>query len=192
VTGVANAGWYPDPFQRHEHRYFNGNVWTDQVSDGGSLSTAPPLQQQWAPTSPAWSAPGQQLARPAYPVATPGQYVPGADERSAAMWCHLGVLLVGVLTCGVLTLLAWIIPLAIMNGKGRESAFVRHHASQALNFFIEMLIAGAVAFVLVFVLIGFILLPALIIWNLVFLIVASVKASSGEWYFIPANLPLIR
>jgi uncharacterized protein len=117
--------------------------------------------------------------------------VPAADERSSAMWCHLGVLLIGVLSCGALTLLAWIVPLVIMNGKGRESAFVRHHASQALNFYIEMLIAGIVAFVLLFVLIGFVLLPLLIIWNLVFLIVASVQASNGEWYRIPANLPLI-
>jgi hypothetical protein len=29
------AQWYPDPVGRHEHRYWDGQNWTDQVSDGG-------------------------------------------------------------------------------------------------------------------------------------------------------------
>lgn len=35
------ANWYPDPTQRHEHRYFDGTNWTDHVSDRGVTSTDP-------------------------------------------------------------------------------------------------------------------------------------------------------
>jgi hypothetical protein len=32
------AGWFPDPHRRHELRYWNGTVWTDDVSDGGATA----------------------------------------------------------------------------------------------------------------------------------------------------------
>jgi uncharacterized Tic20 family protein len=107
------------------------------------------------------------------------------------MWCHLGPLLMSVLTCGLLAILAWIVPLAIMNGTGRTSPFVRHHAAQSLNFYIEMFIAGFISVALMFLVIGFLLFPLVVIWELVFAIIATVQASSGRWFRIPANLPLI-
>lgn len=36
------AGWYPDPGQGHEYRYWDGLAWTERVSDGGATSTDPP------------------------------------------------------------------------------------------------------------------------------------------------------
>jgi uncharacterized protein YxjI len=36
------AGWYPDPFGRHELRWFDGRQWTDQVNTGGKASSDPP------------------------------------------------------------------------------------------------------------------------------------------------------
>lgn len=137
----------------------------------------PPPAAQWGPTD----AYGRPIA----------QYDPAPDERTSAMWCHLGPLLISVLTCGVLAILGWIVPLVIMNGKGRTSPFVRHHAAQSLNFYIEMFIAGFVSAILMFVLIGFLLFPIVVLWELIFVIVATVQASSGRWYRIPANLPLI-
>ena len=35
------ANWYPDPTGRHEHRYWDGNAWTDHVSDRGVTGTDP-------------------------------------------------------------------------------------------------------------------------------------------------------
>ena len=29
------SGWFPDPGGRHEHRYWDGNAWTDHVADRG-------------------------------------------------------------------------------------------------------------------------------------------------------------
>ena len=40
-AAVPAAGWHADPMSRHEHRYWNGNEWTDQVSDSGQVSSDP-------------------------------------------------------------------------------------------------------------------------------------------------------
>lgn len=42
VGGGPSGGWHPDPFGRHEHRYWDGTAWTDQVSDAGQAGTDPP------------------------------------------------------------------------------------------------------------------------------------------------------
>jgi uncharacterized Tic20 family protein len=107
------------------------------------------------------------------------------------MWCHVGPLLVSALSCGTLAIVAWIVPLFIMMGRGQTSPFVRHHAAQSLNFYIEMFLAGFISVVLMLVIVGFLVFPFLVIWSLVFTIVASVQAANGRWYRIPANLSLI-
>ncbi|HLI15639.1 MAG TPA: DUF2510 domain-containing protein [Acidimicrobiales bacterium] len=38
---TALFGWYPDPSGRHELRYFDGRVWSDQVADRGAVATDP-------------------------------------------------------------------------------------------------------------------------------------------------------
>jgi uncharacterized protein YxjI len=35
-------GWYPDPWGKHEHRYFDGDAWTDHVASHGRQSEDPP------------------------------------------------------------------------------------------------------------------------------------------------------
>ncbi|MEM7093432.1 MAG: phospholipid scramblase-related protein [Actinomycetota bacterium] len=35
------ADWYPDPYGRHELRYWDGGVWTDHVSSNGRQATDP-------------------------------------------------------------------------------------------------------------------------------------------------------
>lgn len=37
------ASWQPDPSRRHELRYWDGNRWTEHVSDAGRQSTDPPV-----------------------------------------------------------------------------------------------------------------------------------------------------
>jgi len=41
-TPTTEAGWYPDPFGRHEMRYFDGSQWTEHVSSNGRQSVDPP------------------------------------------------------------------------------------------------------------------------------------------------------
>ena len=35
------AGWYPDPYRRHQVRYWDGSSWTGQVGDDGRQGTDP-------------------------------------------------------------------------------------------------------------------------------------------------------
>jgi uncharacterized protein YxjI len=40
------ANWHPDPTGRHQHRYWDGTKWTDNVSDNGVTSTDPVVAKQ--------------------------------------------------------------------------------------------------------------------------------------------------
>lgn len=42
MSEVVGAGWYPDSTSGHEFRYWDGQVWTNQVSDNGVVSEFSP------------------------------------------------------------------------------------------------------------------------------------------------------
>ncbi|MFV0259797.1 MAG: phospholipid scramblase-related protein [Acidimicrobiales bacterium] len=65
--------WYPDPGQRHEYRYWDGNAWTDHVSNGG-VTTTEPLGAPPPPTT---------QAQPPPPAAANGQ--DGLDELERSL-----------------------------------------------------------------------------------------------------------
>ena len=104
------------------------------------------------------------------------------------MWAHLSALLISYVACG----LGFIGPLIIMNGQGKQSAFVRHHAVEALNFSLTVLIAYIVSGVLIIVVIGLFLLPIVAIGSLVLYIMAAVAANRGEWYRYPVNIRFVK
>lgn len=39
---MTAASWHPDPTGRHEMRYWEGQLWTESVSDGGDVTADPP------------------------------------------------------------------------------------------------------------------------------------------------------
>ncbi len=41
VGGAAPSGWHPDPFGRHEYRWWDGSRWTEQVASHGQQGTDP-------------------------------------------------------------------------------------------------------------------------------------------------------
>ena len=47
--GGRPADWYPDPFGRHEHRYWDGSRWTEHVATHGRQSTDPPVGEPHVP-----------------------------------------------------------------------------------------------------------------------------------------------
>jgi uncharacterized protein YxjI len=49
-VGARPPDWYPDPFGRHEHRYFDGSQWTEHVASHGRQSTDPPVGDPKVPT----------------------------------------------------------------------------------------------------------------------------------------------
>ena len=70
--------------------------------------------------------------------------------------------------------------------------FVRAHTVTALNFQLTILIAEVVGFVLLFVLIGFLVLPAVYIVRIVFSIIAAMAANSGQAYKYPIAIEFVR
>lgn len=124
------------------------------------------------PPPPGWQ-PGWQPGWPPRPVS--------GDDTTWAMLSHLSFFL-----------LAIIAPLVIMLTKGNQSAYVRHHAVEALNFHITFTIAMIVSVISIILIIGIALVPAVAIAGLVFTIIATVAASRGEAYRYPINLRLVR
>lgn len=107
--------------------------------------------------------------------------VPNSDEKTLSLLSH------------ALTIVAWFIaPLIIYLLKKDESNFVAEHAKESLNFQITMFICYAISIILVIVLIGILFIWLLGILNLVFVIVASIKALEGKLYRYPFCIRLIK
>jgi hypothetical protein len=82
-------------------------------------------------------------------------------------------------------------PAAVWLAKRDESPFVELHAREALNFQISITLYLVVASALMFVLIGFVLVPILVLLDVVAIVVAALRASRGEFYAYPLSLRLI-
>jgi uncharacterized Tic20 family protein len=113
---------------------------------------------------------------------------PSAEERNWAVFSHLAALL-ALIAWGIGALVG---PLIIWLIKKDTMPFVNDQGKEALNFQITVFIAGLVCTALIWVLIGIPLLVALAIADLVFIIMAAVKASEGVAYRYPINLRLIK
>jgi uncharacterized Tic20 family protein len=97
------------------------------------------------------------------------------QEKTLAMLCHLAAL------GGYLFPFGSIIgPLVVWLLKKDESALVDAEGKKSLNFQISILIYALVSIPLCFLLIGFALLAALALFNLIMIIIACVKTSNGE------------
>ncbi|MEQ3722898.1 DUF4870 domain-containing protein [Alcanivorax sp.] len=109
------------------------------------------------------------------------------EERSLGLACHLLAFVGMALPFGNILgpLVMWLI-------KKDDSAFVDDQGKEAVNFNITISIAGFVAFLLTFVVIGAFLLPVIGIFWLVMTIVAAVKANGGEYYRYPLTIRLIK
>ena len=49
-TGTNPPDWYPDPYGRHEMRYFDGTQWTEHVTSHGKQSVDAPGGTSHVPT----------------------------------------------------------------------------------------------------------------------------------------------
>lgn len=104
-----------------------------------------------------------------------------SEDKTMALLAHLLSLFVG-----------FIAPLIIWLMKKDQSEYVAQHAKEALNFQISMTIYLIVASFLIVLLVGLVLLPILGILDLVFIIIATIKASNGEFYQYPMTIRLIK
>lgn len=116
--------------------------------------------------------------------------VPTADERTWGALAHLSTF------AGLLAPVLGHIggPLLILLLRGEGSPFVSHHAREALNFNITMVIVSAVFGILCVVLIGLLLLPLAPVFILAWCIlpiIAALRARDGAAYRYPFTLRLL-
>lgn len=85
-----------------------------------------------------------------------------------------------------------IAPLILWLIKRAESPLLDRAGKEVLNFQISYTIYAAVAGILCFVLIGFLVLPVVFILWVVLMVVAAVKTSNGEEYKYPFTIRLLQ
>ena len=120
-------------------------------------------------------------ASPAGGPGVPGSVAAGSsDDNTMGMLAHLLAIVSGFLG-----------PLIIWLMKKDTSPYVDYHGKEALNFQITMFFAWMASFVLAFVLIGFLLMPILLIVGIVLPIMGGLAANKGEYYKYPLTLRLI-
>ena len=83
-------------------------------------------------------------------------------------------------------------PLILWLIKRPESPLLDRTGKEVLNFQISYTIYAAVAGILCFVLIGFLILPVVFILWVVFMVVAAVRTGNGEEYRYPMTIRLLQ
>jgi len=112
------------------------------------------------------------------------------DARMWAMFCHLSGL---ALFIPVLPVIGNVIaPLIIWQIKKDDYPFVDEQGKEAVNFQLSILIYGIVAGLFCFACIGFVLVPAVIVFDVIFLLIAAVKANDGYHYHYPLTIRFIK
>ena len=122
--------WYPDPLSRHALRFWDGETWTERVSDGGSIGTdAVDLElAEWMVEHgsdrralwPGWVAPWSVLVAVVAIVAA-GLGVRAADALGAG---NLAMLAAGALTLyGILLAFCWYVRRRLGTARGMRFDF---------------------------------------------------------------------
>jgi len=106
---------------------------------------------------------------------------PSQEDMTLAAVTHASGILAG-----------FIMPLVVFLVSKETKPWLTAEAKEALNFQITVLIAFVVCMLLTFVLIGAFLAVAVWVTDLVFCIMAAMKAAKGETYAYPVTLRLIK
>lgn len=105
---------------------------------------------------------------------------PSSDEKTLAILSHILCVVVG---------LGFIPPLIIYLLKKDESAYVKAHSLESLNFQITLLL---ICLILIITIVGLLFLWVIGIINLILVIIATIKASENKMYRYPINFRLIK
>jgi uncharacterized Tic20 family protein len=117
---------------------------------------------------------------PGAPYGGSSQQLSPADEKLWATLIHVGGILFGFLPA--------LIGYLVLRDRG---PFVRQHTATALNFQITLAIAYIVGWILTIVLVGFIILAAVWAVNIIFSIIAAVRANQGQYYTYPIAIKFV-
>jgi len=121
------------------------------------------------------------------PEPEPAQQI-SKDARMWAMFCHLAGL------CNfILPAIGNIVgPLIIWQLKKEEHPFVDTNGKEALNFQISITIYSIISLITFVICIGPFVLAAVIIFDLIFLLIAAVKANNGQEFRYPLTIRFIK
>lgn len=106
---------------------------------------------------------------------------PTKDETNMAMLIYI----LGIFTGFIGPLILWLV-------KKNESGFINDQGKEVLNFQITAFLAYVVCIILMFVIIGFFLIPVVMVCYIVFLILGALKANKGIAYRFPFALRLLK
>jgi len=111
--------------------------------------------------------------------------LPNKDERNWAMFAHLSTFTGHFIPFGHIAG-----PLIIWCLKKDEMPFVNDQGKEALNFQLTMTLAFIVAALSILIVVGFVLLPAVWLFDVIVTIIAAIKAN-GARYRYPLSLRFI-
>jgi uncharacterized protein len=137
--------------------------------------------QEWGPPRPV-----DEIARPAPPEPDEPAprllpyAVPGDRTRVLVILSHLGFVFG-----------AFIMPLAVYTVE-RSRPYVRHHATEALNFQLTVLVVAVLSVPLMAVYVGFGTLLLALVADVVFGVAGAVQASRGVWWRYPLSIRFVR
>ena len=92
---------------------------------------------------------------------------------------------------GVVPFASLIIPLVLYNTTGKEDAFVKANAKEALNLLLFSFIVGIVSIPLCFIIVGFFVLFSLGLFVIIFSIIAAIQTMSAKQGDAPYRYPII-
>ncbi len=111
-----------------------------------------------------------------------------SDAFQWAMFCHLGAFahFIGIPFAGLIA------PIVLWQMKKDVHPFVDEQGKESVNFQLSVLLAVVICIPLCFVCVGFILLAAVAVCNIVFVILAALAANKGEHYRYPISIRFIK
>jgi uncharacterized Tic20 family protein len=111
------------------------------------------------------------------------------DEKTWGMLTHAISGVAMVVSAGTLGFIASLVIYLVCKDRG---PFVRAHAANAVNVQLTALIGLVVSGVLMFVGIGLLTYPLVVVAAVVIHAIAALKAHSGEWYDPPFTMRFVR
>lgn len=105
------------------------------------------------------------------------------EDRTLGMLTHLS----GIILSFIVPLVIW-----LTNKDKSDKGWLNGQAKEALNFQITIAIAYVVCMVLAVIVIGGLLAPIVWLVNVIFCILAGIKANGGEAYRYPFAIRLIK
>ncbi|NYF97738.1 DUF4870 domain-containing protein [Janibacter cremeus] len=160
-----------------------GSAPQGQPQEGGQQGPPPPAQGQDPYSNPQRQFPPQSGVWDTKTPLTP------AEERNLGMLSHLVPAILLPLSVGTLGFVGSLVIFLLYKDRG---PFVRQHAANSLNVQIITAILLILSSLLMFVLIGFLFYPIVIIVAVIIHVVGAVKANNGEWWAPPLTPQFVR